>query len=188
MDIKIYNNTVMVPVKCGSRYLDKIWESERIKFNHFEYLEFPKVKYIVVRDPMSHLITALHTEILVFINETGESNNFNHKLKDFVSPHGVTHWCVRFYEYFYYYKKKYGEDIQVVKLDNLTELLQNLGYNIEYTPYDYQFKKYKIWWSKEELFEILKNTYPNEINWLIDKVKIQNVYYNKLLNNNVDII
>ncbi len=85
-------------------------------------------------------------------------------------------------------KKKYGEDVQIVKLHNLTELLQNLGYNIEYTPHDYQFKKYKIWWSKEELFEILKNTYPNEINWLIDKVKIQNVYYNKLLNNNVDII
>jgi hypothetical protein len=45
-----------------------------------------------------------------------------------------------------------------------------------------------MWWSKDELFEILKNTHPNEINWLIDKVKIQNVYYNKLFNNNVDII
>jgi len=192
MDIKIYNNTVMVPVKCGSRYLDKIWESERIKFNHYEYLKFPKVKYIVVRDPMSHLITALHTETLEFINKSGEINNFYHKLKEFISPHndtdGVAHWCVRFYEYFYYYKKKYGEDIQVVKLENLTELLKNLGYTVEYNSDEYNFNNYKMWWSKDELFEILKNTHPNEINWLIDKVKIQNVYYNKLFNNNVDII
>jgi hypothetical protein len=188
MDIKIYNNTIMTPVKCGSRYLDKIWENQRVKFNHFEYLEFPKVKYIIVRDPLSHLITALHTETIDFINKPGESNNFYHKLKDFISPHGATHWCVRFYEYFYYYKKKYGEDVQVVKLENLTELLKNLGYSVEYNSDDYHFNKHKIWWPKDELYEMLKDTHPNEINWLIDKVTIQNVYYNKLLNNNSSII
>ena len=39
MVIKIYNNTILTPVKCGSRYLDKIWESERIKFNHFHSIK-----------------------------------------------------------------------------------------------------------------------------------------------------
>ena len=63
-----------------------------------------------------------------------------------------------------------------------------MGYDIQYVPDEYHFNKYKIWWSKNELYNILKNMYPNEINWLIDKVAIQNAYYNKLLNNNSSII
>lgn len=176
----------MVPVKCGSRYLDNVWESERVKYNHFDYLKFPKVKYIVVRDPMSHLITALHTETMWYINEFNKIDDFHHQLNEFTTSFGVTHWCVRFYEYFYYYKKKHGDDVEVVKLENLTELLKNLGHNIEYASDNYDFKKYKNWMSKEELFEMLKEKYPKEINWLIDKVKIQNVYYNKLINNHIN--
>lgn len=29
--------------------------------------------------------------------------------------------------------------------------------------------------------------YPNEINSLLDKIEIQNIYYNKLINNEIDI-
>ena len=46
MVIKIYNDTILAPVKCGSRYLDKVWEDKRIEFNHGQYSRFPKVKYI----------------------------------------------------------------------------------------------------------------------------------------------
>jgi hypothetical protein len=74
----------------------------------------------------------------------------------------------------------------VVKLENLTELLQKFGHNIEYIPEEYNFKKYKKWWPKKELFEMLKEMYPKEIDSLIDKVKIQTEYYNKLINNEID--
>ena len=186
MVIKIYNNTILTPVKCGSRYLDKVWEDKRVEFNHGQYSRFPKVKYIVLRDPMSHLVTALHTETLYFINEFGKKNDFYHQLNEFTGSIGSTHWCFPFYEYLYYYRNKYGAEIEVVKLENLTELLKNLGYNIEYVPEDYNFKKYKKWWPKEELFEMLKDMYPNEINSLLDKIEIQNIYYNKLINNEID--
>jgi hypothetical protein len=187
MVIKIYNNIIMAPVKCGSRYLDKVWESERTEYIHYQYLKFPKVKYIVIREPMSHLITALHTETVGFINEFGRRDDFYHQLNDFINVDGATHWCVPFYEYLYYYRNKYGEDIEVVKLENLTELLKNLGHNIQYVPEEYHFKKYEKWWSKEDLFKMLKEMYPKEINWLIDKVETQKIYYEKLLNNEINI-
>lgn len=187
MVIKIYNNIIMAPVKCGSRYLDKVWESERTEYIHYQYLKFPKVKYIVIREPMSHLMTALHTETVGFINEFGRRDDFYHQLNDFISVDGATHWCVPFYEYLYYYRNKYGEDIEVVKLENLTELLKNLGHNIQYVPEEYHFKKYEKWWSKEDLFKMLKEMYPKEINWLIDKVETQKIYYEKLLNNEINI-
>lgn len=177
----------MAPVKCGSRYLDKVWESERTEYIHYQYLKFPKVKYIVIREPMSHLITALHTETVGFINEFGRRDDFYHQLNDFISVDGATHWCVPFYEYLYYYRNKYGEDIEVVKLENLTGLLKNLGHNIQYVPEEYHFKKYEKWWSKEDLFKMLKEMYPKEINWLIDKVETQKIYYEKLLNNEINI-
>jgi hypothetical protein len=186
MVVKIYNNTILTPVKCGTRYLDKVWEDKRISSGHQKYLKFPKVKYIVVREPLSHLISALHTETIEWINVYTNEDDFYHQLGEFISEEGATHWCVPFYEYFYYYRNKYGNDIEVVKLENLTELIKELGYNVEYTPEEYHFKKYKKWWSKEELFEMLKNMYPNEINFLINKVKIQTEYYNKLINNEID--
>ena len=186
MVIKIYNNTILAPVKCGSRYLDKVWENNRIEFNHGQYSRFPKVKYIVLRDPLSHLVTALHTETLYFINEFEKRDDFYHQLNEFTTSIGSVHWCFSFYEYLYYYRNKYGKDIQIVKLENLTELLKKFGHDIEYAPKEYNFKKYKKWWPKEELFEILKNKYPNEINFLLNQVEIQNVYYNKLINNEID--
>jgi len=186
MVVKIYDNTILTPVKCGTRYLDKILENRRVYSEHEKYLKFPKVKYIIVREPLSHLISALHTETLEWINVYTDENDFYHQIGDFISDYGATHWCVPFYEYFYYYRNKYGNDIKVVKLENLTELTKELGYNIEYIPEEYHFKKYKKWWSKEDLFEMLKNMYPNEINFLLDKVKIQTEYYNKLINNEID--
>jgi hypothetical protein len=186
MVIKIYNDTILTPVKCGTRYLDKIWEDKRIYSGHEKYLKFPKVNYIIVREPMSHLISALHTETLDWMNHYTDKDDFYHQLNEFISNEGSTHWCVPFYEYFYYYRNKYGNDIEVVKLENLTELLKQLGYDIEYTPEEYHFKEYKKWWPKDELFQMLKDMYPKEINLLLDKVKIQTEYYNKLINNEID--
>lgn len=186
MVIKIYNNTILAPVKCGSRYLDKIWEDKRIWFGHQKYLSFPKVDYIVIREPMSHLVSALHTETLEWINVYTDEDDFYHQLKEFISDEGSTHWSFRLYEYLYYYRNKYGKDIKVIKLENLTELLKKLGHDIEYTPEEYHFKEYKKWWPKEELFEMLKDMYPNEIDFLLNKVEIQNTYYQKLLKNEID--
>lgn len=179
----------MAPVKCGTRYLNKVWEkNKQIELTHYEYLKFPKVKYIIIRDPMSHLITALHTETLAFLNVFGKKPpTLNQSEFDFLSSNGAEHWCVPFYEYLYYYRNKYGNDIEVIKLENLTNLLKKLGHNVEYVPNEYHFKEYKKWWSKEDLFEILKKKYPEKIEFLINKVKTQNIYYEKLLNNETDI-
>lgn len=187
MVIKVYDNTIMAPVKCGSRFLDKVWEDKRVEFIHYEFLKFPKVKYIVIRDPMSHLVTALHTETVGYINEFGRRDDFYHQLNDFVSDGGATHWCVPFYEYLYYYKNRYGNDIEVIKLENLTDLLKGMGHDLEYTPEEYNFKKYEKWWPKDELFKMLTEMYPNEIEWLLDKVNLQNKFYQKLINNEIDI-
>lgn len=186
MVIKIYNDTILTPVKCGTRYLDKIWEDKRVYSGHEKYLKFPKVKYIIVREPMSHLISALHTETLEWINRYTDKDDFYHQLKEFISDEGATHWCFPFYEYLYYYRNKYGKDIEVVKLENLSELLKKLGHNIDYVSEEYSFRNYEKWWTKEELFQMLKDMYPKEIDLLIKKVNIQTEYYNKLINNEID--
>lgn len=187
MVIKIYNKNILSPVKCGTRYLDKIWESNRIEYTHNDYLKFPKVKYIIIRPPIEHLITALHTETVGYINEFGKVLDFYHQLNDFISPNGATHWSFEFYEYLYYYRNKFGFDIEVVQLCDLTDLLSKLGYDLPYNSDEYNFKEYKQWWTKEELFDILKEKYPTEIKLLLGKVEKQNLYYHKLLNNEIDI-
>lgn len=188
MDIKVYNNTIMAPLKCGTRYLDKVWGPDKqIELKHYEYLKFPKVRYIIIRDPMSHLITALHTETLAFINMFGKKDNFYNQLNEFLSLDGAEHWSVPFYEYLYYYRNKYGNDIEVIKLENLTNLLKKLGHDVKYVPEEYHFKECKKWWSKETLFEMLKTMYPDEIEVLTNKVKTQDIYYEKLLNDEIDI-
>ena len=187
MDIKIDNNLILAPVKCGTRYLDKIWEDKMKYFTHSQFLNFPNVKYIIVRPPIEHLITALHTETLRYLNETDKVDDFYYQLTNFMSPNGATHWCVPFYEYLYYYRNRYGQDIEVVNLENLTNLLEGLGHSVKYNAEEYHFKKYEKWWSKEELFEIVKKLHPKEVNWLLEKVDEQNVYYEKLLNNEIDI-
>ncbi len=187
MLIVVYNNnTLMTPLKCGTRYIDKIWSDTRIQYTHNDFMKIPKVKYIVVRPPIEHLLTGLHTDILKYVNEINKNGNFEQQIRNYVSNNAV-HWCSQLYEYLYYYRNIHNdENTQVVKLENLTELIKSLGYEVEYNPDEYRFTDYKKWWSKEELFELLKKMYPKEIEWLLNKVDEQNQYYFKLVNNEMD--
>lgn len=187
MTIKIYDNLILAPVKCGTRYLNKIFTDNGKDFEHTHYLTFPKVKYIIIRPPIEHLKTAIHTEIINRLHKDKNEDIFYEPINNFLGVYGSTHWCIKFYEYLYYYKNKFGDDIEIITLSNMSNLIRNLGYNIDYNSEEYNFKNYENWQSKEELFKDLEVKYPKKIKWLLDKVEYQNLYYEKLLNNKIDI-
>jgi hypothetical protein len=70
MYFKTYNNeTILSPAKCGTRFLDETFgsDSEGIDTKKLDiplWKRLPKLKAIIVREPLQHLESAVHTEIL----------------------------------------------------------------------------------------------------------------------------
>ena len=68
MKLQIYNSSILVHYKCGTRFLDKQFNiTEESNKNRFSLDELSQnqnsIKYIVIRDPLDHLISAIYTEL-----------------------------------------------------------------------------------------------------------------------------
>ena len=69
MYFKVYNNeTILAPAKCGTRYLDETFGSDSVgidtkKLDIPLWKRLPNLKTIIVREPIEHLESAVHTEI-----------------------------------------------------------------------------------------------------------------------------
>jgi len=61
MHFKLYDNKLLAPVKCGTRYLDLIFKDNQVGFDLIELkisLFLPNVTDIIIRPPMAHLVSA----------------------------------------------------------------------------------------------------------------------------------
>jgi len=71
----------------------------------------------------------------------------------------------------------------LVELTDLTPTLISIGYNvIEYNKDDYDFKDYKIWWSKDECVNFVKENHHSVWEYLHNTALYDNEYYIKLKN------
>lgn len=81
MYFKIYNNeTILAPAKCGTRFLDETFgsDSEGIDTKKLDvplWRRLPNLKAIIVREPLQHLESAVHTEILTRYYNDEERDN-----------------------------------------------------------------------------------------------------------------
>ena len=195
MHIKLYNNgELLVPLKCGSRYLDKIFKdnSKGFDIREFQQTLFTKIKTIVVRPPFEHLSSALHTAILTYYNDTGKNENipidYTPIIEEFCFYNKVssqnTHWRYDLYETFYGLWRTNRNNVNVIELKDLSLYLKTIGIEKlpEYNSKEYDFSKYDYWCSKEELMLFIKTSFPDQWKNLMKQVTEAEIFYNALIN------
>lgn len=210
MVIEIFNENIAVPAKCGTRYFSKCVKSPERPTDYMEHTTsclpqqsevklpngepFPfedidlwkKVEYLVVRDPYEHLKTALHTELITLYKDY---NKFEFVIKEFVSWGGNAHWHPYFYRRLYYAHKNYGiPRFKIIHMEEITDFVKSLGYDIEYNKEEYNFNDKPNWKSKDEICELVKNTFPNEWKQMMDFISNDMEYYHYIINNKKKLI
>ena len=194
MNFKLFNNdSIMAPLKCGTRYLEKVFgePSSQISSHAIGGKLFIKnLQTIVVRQPFEHLSSALHTEILGSI-QTNEETDIKDILDEFVSFDPLnrqnTHWEKNTYKNLYWYWRRNRACTNVVDLKDLSSHLEELKIEkIEkYDSKEYNFNHYKFWCSKEDLMLFIKTNYQKEWKNLMEQIHDSNAFYNYLINKEV---
>lgn len=181
MIIKLFNNKIFAPNKCGTRYLEEIF-----KYEYYEFDNLPKLdeSYFIIREPFEHLKSALHTELLGY----RKYKKLNKSFKRFLVDGGnlTSHFSNILYKSIYHYKLK-NKNCKIIELKNLTEFVREMGYNIEYDSKKYNFiDREKDWVDKDIFYEELKLKFPNEISILENHIENEMKYYKKLIGNKIE--
>ncbi len=94
--LNVYGDFIMCSGKCGSRYLNSIFQNDLT----IGAIELPKqtlkTEYIVVREPYGHLITALHTDLLHIWNDYWPGMTEQEIIKN-LSTNGSGHYSLNLY-------------------------------------------------------------------------------------------
>ena len=200
MVFKLFNdNTILAPLKCGTRYLEKVFgapTSEIACYNLKSTLFMPTLKTIIIRPPIEHLISALHTEIIGLLRENKEGD-IKKMLNTFVSfdPKNWqnAHWDKNVYPDLYWFWRRNRNYINVIELNNLSSYLKGLKIKKlpKYDSKEYDFSKeyyvhdYDYWCSKDDLMLFIKTNYRKEWDNLMEQVGLSTIFYDYLINKEV---
>lgn len=186
MNLKIYDNKIAAPAKHGTRFLDKIFETyipSHVETIYKEYigLRTKSPIWFIYRDPMEHLVSALHTEI---INKGLDNLSIATTINNFMCPSGTTHWDTDILKDLHYvWNRVYKNGFNVVELKELSNLLIQLGYKVpEFDYAEFQFKHLDNWVSKEDIVQMVQRDFPKEWEYLMSIVESENEFYYKLKN------
>lgn len=212
MDIAIYCGKWILPAKNGTRYLDKIFNTESqgnssdllentlkdkcvIQSNELYMLAETNVTHLFIREPSTQLQSALYTDLWGHISPeerklglTKDNTKIINLLTLYTSI-GTGHWCCDLYQSLYWLLKR-KQDIKVLPLSELTPFMESMGYDEKYNPTDYNFKNPTSDdlnlevrnITRTELFKWLAKNYPNHINNIVKLLMVEILYYNKIMN------
>ena len=194
MVFKLFNgDTILAPLKCGTRYLEMVFgapSSEIACYTLNRNLFIPTLKTIIIRPPIEHLISALHTEILGFLRENKEGD-IKETLNTFVSNgSGIwqnAHWDKNVYSDLYWYWRRNRNYVNVIELKNLSSHLKELKIKKlpKYDSNDYNFNNYKYWCSKDDLMLFIKTNYKTQWDNLMEQIGVSTIFYDYLINKEV---
>ena len=184
-------------VKQMGVWRNSVLDSPHIKIaaqshNIFQFWVLP-ITHIVLRNPLSHLLSALHTDLWGHLDEPIRAIGLvkgNLHLEEILLKYtkdGTGHWSPHLYYNLYMLSQK-RPDIQIVPLNKLSEFLESVGLEEEYVPDEYNFanmgieREYIINWVKMEYPSIWKRIWElyesdavwvNRIgeNWNLPKIK-----------------
>jgi hypothetical protein len=186
MNYKLYDDTICAPVKHGTRFLDKIFPTyvdchASTIYNGYLGEQTKKPIWFIYRDPMEHLVSALHTEI---INKNVSNFTTPDVISHFVCEGCTTHWDKNILKELYNtWDKVHKNGFNIVELKELSNLLIDLGYNVpEYDYKEYQFHHMRSWISKEDVVLMVQTDFPKEWEYLMSIVESENDFYYKLNN------
>jgi hypothetical protein len=195
MNFKLYDNKLLAPVKCGTRYLDLIFKDNQIGFSMKEIknrLFLSNITDIIIRPPMEHLASALHTEILTAHNHTERDKDVPFDALPIINEfcwysskdEQNTHWSYDTYESLYWLWRRNKNKINIIELKDLSSYLEKLNIKDlpKYDSKDYEFRYYANWCTKDEMMLFVKKNYTEHWDNLMEQVENANVFYNLLMN------
>jgi hypothetical protein len=196
MKFRVVNNEILVPLKCGSTYLESIYPNNIIDINYCDLPNLKGISTIILREPIEHLQSALHTELLGWLHDN-PAKNFSTEtviplINNFITrpgnPVGTTHWDINYYEHLYNFWKHNRNTLKVIHLSNLTDFIkQEYGIDIPHDKFSYGIRawggKFKYaYTSKEKLSKWIEETLPELWNELVKDLPKAEKFYNHLIN------
>lgn len=186
MVFHLFDNRILTTPKCGTRYLRQRWEGIHINLKQIKVDGFSNVKYLIIRKPIEHLKSALHTEFYNHLDLYGyDIIDFSNYLNKLILKKEIAHWSYNMYEIMYWMYFKSNKNIKIIHLSQLTEFIKEQGHDIEYTPSDYTFSNYENWISKNDFFNKLLNDFPTQMEILLKYSDEQTVFYDKIINDTI---
>ena len=198
MQFKIFNNQILVPLKCGSTYMEMVYPENIIDVSYTNLPQFKDVTAIIIRDPFDHLQSALHTEILMECWEFNKLLSIETVIpiiKKFINtdlnPRGSTHWDVNYYENLYKFWKRNRNTIKIIHISELSSFLkENYDVDLIHDKFSYGIPalvanfKYKFT-SKQKLSKWIEETLPDMWNNLIRDIPKADKFYNLMINGEI---
>lgn len=184
MTFKIFDDKIVVPLKCGTRYCESIFPSCETVWDTLWYADesiINKNYWMVYRHPMEHLISALQTEMAMVLNGHDTTKTLNDIIDRFCREKGTGHWgrdvCKSLHTY-WYNNQSY---VNLIELKDLSNALQSFGYNtIEYNKKEYDFDYLHNEWDKEDCVNYVIENRPKEWEWLKWCASNDMDYYDRL--------
>lgn len=188
----LFDNKLLVPKKCGSTYSYNIFTDVVSTEYNIEHLySIKNTITIVIREPLEHLQSALHTELLgwLFDNPTEkiEPNNMIPLISNFLG-NGTTHWDINYYEYIYKFWKTTKKQNKIIHLNQLSKFIEEkYGLSIPNDKFGYGIPrlagKFKYaYTSKEKLSKWIEETLPELWNEVVKDLPKAEKFYNHLIN------
>jgi hypothetical protein len=154
--------------------------------NIFQFWVLP-ITHIVLRNPLSHLLSALHTDLWGHIDEPTRAIGLvkgNLHLEEILLKYtkdGTGHWSPHLYYNLYMLLQK-RPDIKVVPIEGLTELLNESGFELEYVPSEYNFEKAGEP-SRGEIINWVKTEYPSIWKRIWERYELDVKWANRITEN-----
>jgi hypothetical protein len=193
---KIFNNQILVPLKCGSTYMEMVYPNDIVDVGYDELLYIKDITTIIIREPLEHLQSALHTEILMWYalnpKESLSVDTATPLIKKFINtdsnPEGTTHWDVNYYEHLYKFWKRNHSTIKIVKVSDLSPFLkENYDVDLVHDKFSYGIPaiggKFKyVYTTKQKISKWIEETMPDIWNELIKDIPKADKFYNLMVN------
>ena len=209
MNFHVVNNEILVPVKCGTTYLESIFPGNfisigsNLSINLYSRLYNLKgISAIIIKEPLEHLQSALHTELFRWYNlhpsEKLSAETATPLINNFITnesnPVGTTHWDINYYEHLYKFWKHNRNTLKVVHISELTDFIkQEYGIDMSHDKFSYGVPafdtrfKYR-YTTKQKLAKWIEETMPDLWNELVKDMGRANKFYNLLINKKIDLI
>ena len=186
MTVNIFKKLILVPPKCGSRFFNENWGNRKVlkpgsKLGSDDWIEIinrehmeihglknsdwvDTIEYMVVRNPMEFMISAIHTEFMDKWNNYSTLVDEEELIGEIVSENSQSHWHRHFFRELYLFALKFKKPPTIIMLDDLNDFMNNVmneDYTEGFTKKKYDFSNSPIWLSKEDLIEnYLQTKYP----------------------------
>ena len=207
----VYMKKFLILPKCGSRFFDEHFGNRKIlkpgsKLGSSNWIDvinkeeagcitklkkskfIDEIEWIVLREPIEYMKTAVHTEFINFWNGGNVGGNKTEKdvlLKFIINTESNLHWNSNIFRELYLFTLQFKKTPTIIMLDNLNHFVENVlneTYSTGFTKTKYDFSDSTIYISKDDLWNIyIKHNYPKEWKMLSKLLEGDMFFWNKLI-------